>query len=191
MTQQVDIEFDKGVTFSRVIRWEVPPLIYVPITAITKAGPVKITAVGHGLPDGWRAAVVSAQGMRQINAKNWPLNDDDFHKVTVVDADNVQFNDVNSLDFTAYTSGGSLVYWTPQSLAGVTVAWDVYASEDDMSASLLSIGCVTDNTLKTITGTVTAANTAAITFLQGWHEMLATSGAVVTELLEGTVVVEN
>ncbi len=53
-----DITITRGDTYSLVLRWEVLPFVYKVISAITKAAPASITATGHGLVDGWRAAVV-------------------------------------------------------------------------------------------------------------------------------------
>ena len=67
------ITIKKGKTFSRVLRPTAPPFIYRPITAITKAAPVGIKAVGHGLVNGQYVAVVSVKGMAEINVLR-PLN---------------------------------------------------------------------------------------------------------------------
>src|SRR3990167_287281 len=125
-----DLTIIKGKTFSRVLRWESAPFVYKAITAITKAGPVAITATTHDLVTGWRAAVVSSGGMRQINAKNWPLRAADFHKVTKSDANIITLNDVNSSDYTTYTSGGYLVYYTPVSLASFTARMQIRATAE-------------------------------------------------------------
>ena len=49
-----DLVFKKGETFSRIVRWEADTFAYKAITGITKAAPAVVTAVGHGVPDGWR-----------------------------------------------------------------------------------------------------------------------------------------
>lgn len=196
--QDQDFEILQGKTFTRVVRWETAPLVYKAITAITKAGPVAITATGHGLPDGWRAAVVSAGGMRQINAKNWPLRDTDFHQITKVTADLITLNDTNSADYTAYTSGGSVVYYTPVDLASFTARMQVRATQADTTI-LLSLtdagvapltGITLDNTLKTITLLISATDTAALTWLTGVYDLeLISPAGVVTQLLSGSVTV--
>ena len=194
-----DLTIIKGKTFIRTVRWETEPLIYKAITAITKAAPVAITAVGHGLVDGWRAAVVSAGGMRQINAKNWPLRLTDFHKITKTGNDTLTFNDTSSLDYTTYTSGGSLVYYTPSNLSGYTARMMVRATADAADPALVSLtspsgGIVIDNTAKTITITIAATLTAAYTFSEGVYDLELVSGdatPVVTLLLAGNVFVTD
>lgn len=195
-----DIEILQGKTFSRVVRWETLPLVYKPITAITQAGPVAITAVGHGMPDGWRAAVVSAGGMRQINASHWPLIDTDFHQATVSSSSVVTFNDTNSGSYTAYTSSGSLVYYTPVDLASFTARMMIRDTVD-ATTTLVSLvsgvaaplsGITLDNTLKTITLFISATDTAALTFLTGVYDLeLVSPTGVVTQLLSGNVTVTD
>ena len=67
-----DLCIPQRETFTRILRWSLLPYIYKAITGITATAPAVVTAVGHGLPDGWRVAVVSAGGMRQINAGHNP-----------------------------------------------------------------------------------------------------------------------
>lgn len=195
-----DITLIKGKTFSRVLRWETTPIIYKAITGITKAAPVAITATGHGLVAGWRAAVVSAGGMREINAKlpgkGQPPSASEFHKVTVPDANTVTFNDVNSLDFTAYTSGGSLLYYTPVDLAGYSARFQIRLADTSTGDPLISLtsaaGITIDNTAKTITITISATVTAAIDWDSAVYELEMEDGAgVITRLLQGNVLVEG
>ena len=189
-----DLQIIKGKTFGQVVRWETSPLVYRPITAITQAGPVAITAVSHGLVTGWNVAVVNAGGMRQINAKNWPLRQSDFHKATASTADVITLNDVDSEGFSTYTSGGSLVYWTPASLAGFSARMQIRATVDAADPPLVSLVSPTDitidDTAKTVTITITAVVTAAYTFSSGVYDLEMVSGAgVVTQLLSGNVTV--
>ena len=65
-----DFTIVKGSTFSPSLQWEDDLVVWKPISAITKAAPCVITASLHGLPAGWRVAVQSVQGMKQINAQN-------------------------------------------------------------------------------------------------------------------------
>ena len=192
-----NITITKGDTFSLVLRWEIAPFVYKAITAITKAAPARITATAHGMVDGWRAAIVSVVGMREINSKNTPPRSTDFHKVTYVDANTVDINDVNSALYTAYTSGGYLQYYTAKSLSGYTARMMIRPTIDDTDTALVSLtspsgGIVVDDTAKTITITIAATATAAYTFLTGAWDIELVSGdatPVVTKLLSGNVTV--
>lgn len=192
----VDIVIQKGSTFSRIIRWETAPYTYSAITAVTKAGPVAITAAAHGLRDGWRAAVSSVGGMRQLNAKAFPPRGTDFHRATRVDANTVTLNDVDSTVYTTYTSGGYLVAYTPQSLAGYTARMQVRATVAATGTPLVSLVSPTDialdDTEHTITITISATATAAYTFASGVYSLEMVSGAgVVTQLQAGAVTITD
>lgn len=178
----------KGKTFSRVLRPTAPPYIYKAITAITKSAPVGIKAVGHGLVNGQYVAVVSAKGMTEINAKTDCSGQPklgEYHKVTVVDADNITINDINAADFSAYTSGGYLQFLTPVDMAGCTAR---RAIKDKIGGTvLLSLttengGLVIDNTAHTITETIAATATAALTWKTGVTdlELVTTASGRVT-----------
>ena len=192
-----DLVIQKGETFSRVIRWSSSPFIYKAISAITKAGPAVITASGHSIVDGWRVAVHSALGMRQINAKSWPLRTADFHKATYISSSQISLNDVDSSEYDAYTSGGYLIYYTPVSLVGFSARMQIRLTAETADPPLVSLtsptgGIVIDDTAKTITVTISAAVTAAYTFSSGVYDLEMVSSdstPVVTNLLSGNITV--
>lgn len=111
--QTLALTIRRGETVNLPIRIESDVLGYASITAIAKSAPVRITAAAHGLPDGWRAAVVNVKGMTELNAANQPPKDAELRRVTVVDPDTVEFNVVNAAGFKAYVSGGQLVFYKP------------------------------------------------------------------------------
>lgn len=187
-----DLVIRKGETFSRVLRWESLPFIYTPITAISKAAPVVITAAGHGLADGWRAAVVSAGGMRQINAKKMPPRLSELHRVTFVSSSQLVFNDVDSTEFSTYTSGGALVSYTPASLSGYSARMQVRATAEAADPALVSLVSPTeialDDTAHTITITIDAVTTAAYTWYAGEYDLeLVSLGGTVTKVMSGSI----
>ena len=164
----------KGKTFSRVIRWAAAPYIYKAITAITQAAPVSITSATHGLVSGWRAAVVSAKGMTQINALSSPPDATEFYKATVVDPNTVTLNDVNAAGYSAYTSGGYLQYLTPVDMTGYTARMSINDRVGGTELIRLSTanGRITvDNTNKTITLNIEVAATAALTWTKGYYDL--------------------
>ena len=187
-----DFEIIRGVTFSRVLRWQSAPLIYTPITGITQAGPAVITAAGHGLVTGWRVAVVDVGGMRQINARNRPLRPSDFYRATVIDPNTIALNNVSSVNFTAFTSGGSLVSYSPVSLAGYSAAMQMRETAEAPDPPLVSLVSPTDIVLDdvnhTITITMSATATDALTFLNAVYDLELTSPTgVVTQLISGAI----
>lgn len=195
MANKSNLTIQQGKTFRRTLRWEVPPIIYKLITNITKTAPVRITAVGHGVPEGWRATVVSVKGMTQINATNTPPKAKDYHKVTVVDVDTVELNEVNAAGFSAYTSGGYLQYNTPTDLTGMTARMTI---RDRIGGSALATlttendGIDIDVSGNTIALLIEAADTAAYDWKKGVYdlEMVSPDGTV-TLLMYGDIVVEK
>lgn len=119
--KHLDITFKRGTTFKLSVLWESAQIRYRQITAVAQTAPVRISAPGHGIPDGWPVAIVNVVGPAQINAPGNPLRDTDFRPVTVVSADAFEISEVNGAAFPAYRSGGQAVYYEPTSLLGVNV----------------------------------------------------------------------
>ena len=189
-----DYKIFAGATWNPVFRYASSVLTSKAITGITKAAPMVVTAVGHAAPDGWPAAVVSAGGMTQANATRYPPQGLDWKAATLLTADTVAFNKVNSADFTTYTSGGFLVYYTPVDLTTVSAAvLSIYDNPEHSGTPLATLsigsGITLDNTAKTITGSLA---TAALTWTTGYYELLLTlaSGRIV-QLLKGTITIES
>lgn len=193
MAASNDLAIKQGKTYSQILRWESAPHIYKAITAITQAAPARITCPTHGIPNGWRVAVVSVKGMTQINAENSPPKDRDYHPATVIDVNTVELNDVNSAGFKAYTSGGYLQFYTPVDLTGHTARMSI--KDKKGGTELLSLTTVNgrleiDTVDKSIGISLSAADTAALTWKKGVYDLEMVSGAgVVTELLSGSVTV--
>ena len=193
-----DFVIKQGKTFSRVLRWEAPPIIYKPITGISQSAPVSITSTAHGVPSGWRVAIVSVKGMTDINAANSPPKAKDYNKASAVDGDTIILNNVNSTDFKAYTTGGYIQYNTPVNMDGYVarmkikdkIGGTVLLSTEvaDTPLDLLTVSI--DNSTKTITMTIPASATEDITWKKGVYDLEMVSGSgVVTELISGSVTV--
>lgn len=167
-----DLEIRKGKTYAHVLRWGVEPIVYKPITGISKSAPMVVDAVGHDLLDGWPTAIVSVVGMDDVFASDAPKAKD-YIQPTVVDADTVEFNKVNSANLKPYKSGGYLQYYTPADLTGAMprmVVWDkpdgtIIASSDPLHVAdgAAELDLDVDLALKTIIFTFTDEVTAAIT----------------------------
>lgn len=188
----------QGATFTAVFRWESKLWTHKAISAISKAAPARVTAPTLP-PDGWRAWVTGCKGMTQINAEasdlGIPLYDKDAHKVTLFDATNLDLNDVNSVNFGTYTSGGVLSWKTPNDLAGYTARMQIRDSVD-ATAFLIELtnasGIAINNTTKTITVTLSAAQTAAITWESAVYDLeLVSAGGAVTRIAQGTISVNK
>lgn len=198
MADTQDLVIQQGKTFNLVLRWESSPIVRKAITAITAPnGAARITATAHGIPDGWRCAVTNVKGMTEINALDPNrVRDSEYTQATVIDANTVELNEVNAASFKPYVSGGFLQYNTPVSLTGHIgrmtikdkVGGTVLASTEVIYAPLNILNIVVDAAARTITLTISALSTAAITWKKGVFdlEMLSPS-AVVTALITGNV----
>jgi hypothetical protein len=131
----------------------------------------------HGLTTGWRATVVSANGMEEINAVNTPPRESEYHQVTIVDPNTIEFNAVNSADYGTYVDGGYLQYYTPVDLTGYTAEMDIRDRIGGTVLFTLSTGVD-----QRIIIDPSAADTDDLTFTRGVYdlEMYAPSGAVTT-----------
>ena len=197
MAVSKDLTIQQGKTFALVLRWETEPVVRKAISGISfDGGSPRITAAGHGVPDGWRCTLYGVKGPKQLNAENNPPRSDDYHAATVLDADTIELNEINPYDergneWPAYVSGGYLQYNTPADLAGYTARM---AIKDKIGGTVLhsmtteNDGIALDNTKKTITLTVAATETDDFVWTRGVYdlEMVSPTG-VVTALISGRV----
>jgi len=195
MAANKDLVIEQGKTFTQVLRWEAPPILYKPITGITQTAPARVTCPGHDIPNGWRVAVVSVKGMTQINAATSPPKDKDYHPATVFDANTIELNAVNAAEFKAYTSGGYLQMNTPVDLIGFTARMSIKDRIGGTEIFRLDTtnGRITiDTATHLITLIISAADAAALQWKKGVYDLELVSGAgVVTALLAGTVTVSK
>ncbi len=185
-----DMRIEQGKTLQRIVRWETLPLIYIPITAIAQTAPVRITAPNHGMPDGWRTAVINVKGMHEINAKRVPPRGSDFHRTSVYGPDDVTWNDVSAADYDAYTSGGYLTFYTPMPLSGYSARMQIkdYVGGTVLQALHSPTEITIDPTGCTILLQIDADTAAAWTWDTGVYDLEMVSPTnVVTAILTGSV----
>lgn len=191
-----NLKIYQGRTLFFIVRWETLPFIYKPITGITKAAPARVTANTHGLKTGWRAAIISVQGMTQINAKSLTIvpKETDWHKATYIDPNTVEFNDINASQYTDYVSGGYLQYYTPKDMpTGTKVRMNIKDKDGGTDLLVLSTeggspAIVADNTNHTITITVPATLLTGITWTKGVYDIeVETPDGIITPIQRGSV----
>lgn len=185
---KVNLKFIQGSTFSEVFRYESYTKVYKPITNITKAAPMVVTAVAHGAPIGWRTKISNVVGMKEANS-------DDYIIVTDTTSDTLTYNEVNASGYTAYTSGGILEYNEPKSLVGMTARMQVRAKT---SSTDVLLECTTENSMikindssKTITLNIPAATTTALTFRSAVYSMELVSGITVIPFIYGSITLDT
>lgn len=156
----------RGCQFKHFVRLEITPYKHAAISAITQSAPVRITAPGHGLMPGQRAAIVGVKGMRAINALNNPPKASDFRKLTILDADTVELNELSSADWPAYRGGGFLHALTLMDLSTVTGARMAFKERvggaEHFRATTENGGISIDLALRRITLTLSDAETTAL-----------------------------
>lgn len=202
-----DLTIKQGKTFTLVIRAETDPVIRKPITGISlSSGAPRITAAAHSVTNGWRGYVTRVKGMVRINAENTPAKATDFHPMTLIDSNTIEFNDITPVDdkgveWPSYLSGGFLEFFTPIDLAGKTVRMKIRTKQDKTSDLLVSseagdtpknvLSLVADNTNKTITLTIKATDTDDFVWKTGYYdiELVGPTADDVLELANGKVTV--
>ena len=181
---KLNLKVYQGSTFKLVLRWESSTKAYIPITNITKAAPVVITAPGHGIPLGWRAKVTNVSGMKEINNIDYTL-------VTGTTTDTVTMNSVNSIGYTTYTSGGILEYNMPVSLSGYTARMQIREkiTSDTVIYELTTTngGIVLDDTAKTITLVIPDSATTLFTFTSAVYSIEFIKSGEVSPFASGNV----
>lgn len=120
---KIKLSVRKGASADIPLRLETGTLSFAAISAMAKSAPLRVTATGHNIPDGWYVAIVDAKGMVELNAEDSnAIRDSEFHRVTWIGADTVDFDGISSANFKTYTSGGYLAFYAPMGLASYTSA---------------------------------------------------------------------
>ena len=127
--------------------------------------------------------------MKEINSS------DTYRKATLLSANTIELNEINAAGYTAYSSGGIIEYNLPVDLTGYTARMQIRAKLEDTTVLLelttengrISI----NNTTKTISLTISATDTAAITWLTGVYSLELVNGGVVSTLIAGNVSVKK
>ncbi len=175
----------RGKTLSLVIRWEqATPIVSKAITAISFAtGFPRLTVASHGIPDGWRSAVVRVASPKEINAQNDIPRSNDLRETTVIDANTIEYNGLvpvtDGRNWAAYTTGGFVQYNTPKDLDGYIirvkvkdrVGGTVLLSTEAGDTPLDLISATADNATKTITVAIAATTTENLTWSKGVWEV--------------------
>ena len=197
MSATKDLTIQQGRTFSLALRWESPPIVYRPITAIAQTAPARLTVPTHGVPDGWRVAITNVKGMTEINAEANKLTSRDYHQATVVDANTIDINDINAAGFKPYVSGGYIQFNTPVDLMGFKARMKIKNRVGGTTLYTLTTengALAIDAAAKIITIDISESDTAAMTFTTGVYDLELVSGttpAVVTALISGRVTVSK
>lgn len=181
---RLNLKIYQGSTFRQILRWESATKVYVPVTNITSAAPMVITAAAHGAPQGWRAKLTNVGGMKEANNL-------DYFIASNVSSNTITVNSINSVGFSAYTSGGILEYNAPVDLTGVTARMQIRLKTDSTEVlhtlTTENAGIILDNTLKTITLEIDETVTAAFSFKSAVYDLEILKNSDVIPFLTGTI----
>jgi hypothetical protein len=183
---KINYKIYQGSTFQQTFRWESETKVYVPISAIAKSAPCVITTTTpHSLPVGWRFKVAGG-GMKEL----YPTSDT-YHIATNTTSTNVTINQVNSLAYTPYTSGGVIEYNQPIDLSTYSARMQIRESVDSPTViyeASTAIGQISlDNTYKTITITILGSVTQTFNFSTAVYSVELFSSANVLSFLVGNL----
>lgn len=184
---KINYKIYQGSTFQEVYRWETQTKVYVPIQSISKAAPCVITtSQNHILPNNWRFKVVGAGGMKEINNTG-----DSYHIATGTTGTTITLNQVNSLQYTAYTTGGVVEYNEPVDLSTYSARMQIRETVDSTStiyeATSQAGQIVLDNTYKTITITILGNITSQFNFTTAVYSLELYNGNNVIPFLVGNL----
>jgi hypothetical protein len=134
---KISYKIYQGSTFEETLRWESETSKYAEISAITKAAPCVITTTAaHSIPLNWRVRVTGVGGMKEINN----LDEESYYLVTAKTSNSITLNQVNSANYSTYTSGGIVTWNLPVPINDYTARMQIRETIDstDVIADLTS-----------------------------------------------------
>jgi hypothetical protein len=185
---RLDLLVIQGATLRKPLLLMQPLYAYKSISEIQKTAPLLLTIPDHGIPDGWPTWI---EGVRGWSALNRDKQRERFRLARVIDANTVEYNDLNGIDQAA--AGGFLVYRLPMDMADVSAQMHI---RDGSGALLMDLS--TENGGLVIAGpgvlilTLSAAQTAAITWEAGRYDLeLTMADDSVDRWMQGEVTVSR
>lgn len=113
MAPVIDITIVRGKTFEFGYLYADDELVYKPITAMPSTAPVRLTVVGHGIPEGWPVQVSCVKAPAELNSA-----EGEYQFVKVIDVDTIELNAVNAHCWKAFSGSGLVVFNKPVDLTG-------------------------------------------------------------------------
>ena len=184
---KINYKVYQGSTFQETYRWESQTKVYVPIQSISKSAPCVITtSQDHTMPNNWRFKVVGAGGMKEINSVG-----DSYHIATATTHNTITINQVNSLLYSNFTSGGVIEYNQPVPLNTYQARMQIRETVDSPTViyeATSQAGQITlDNTYSTITITILGNVTSQFDFATAVYSLELFNGNNVIPFLVGNL----
>jgi len=185
---KINYKIYQGSTFQETFRWESETKVYVPIQAIAKSAPCVITTQqAHNLPVGWRFRVVGAGGMKEINSQG----DNYYLSTATPTTTSIEINQVNSLGFTQYTSGGVVEYNQPVPLSSYQARMQIRETVDSSTiiheATTQNGQLIVNDSTKTIQITLLGNITENFTFATAVYSLELYNGNNVIPFINGNL----
>ncbi|WP_313462457.1 hypothetical protein [Pseudomonas nitroreducens] len=181
----------RGATYRDTRRLMQPPKEYRDIQAIASDAPLRLTVPAHGLASDWLAWVIGTTGLSELNrdpARQLP------HRVEIIDADTLEINSLSGVGFKPAAGAGQLVYQPPVDLTDATAKLIIREAEEGGATLLeLTTGAgITHSAPGTLVVEITAAASAAISWITGWYHLEITfPDGTVSRFFKGPVTVEQ
>lgn len=176
-----------GVDLELEFRLSGSDFVYRPITAISSAAPIRLTAISHGLPDGWSFWIegINSPGPASLNRNRFSAQDP--YQAVVIDADTLEINPVNGIGLPAYSGDGLIVYQNPVDITGATATFVI--RKDATSAPAITSAGTVDATNKVVRIKVPAAS-VVLPFDRGLYQAdITLFGGAVRLLGRGSITV--
>lgn len=185
---RLDLRIIQGATLRKPLLLMQPRYEYRPIAAIQKTAPLRLSVPAHGMPAGWPCWV---EGVTGWSALNRDKHRERFRLAEVIDADTLEFNDLNGT--TQNASGGHLVYRLPLDMTGASARLQI---RDASGALLLELSTATGGLQANGPGrlmlSLTAAQTASINWQAGLYDLeLTMADGSVDRWVQGAVSVSQ
>lgn len=190
-TIELDLDVQQGATFQRDLQWCSSDPVHKNINSVENGLPTVLSVTGHGLTARTSVWITNVRGPRDLNTEDYRCSPP--RSASPIDADTLAV-EFNTGSMPAYQSGGVLTYYTPLDLTGFTARMHIRASVGSadvlLELSTENGGIAIDPATGTITLSISATDTAALTWRQGVYDLELTDGAgVVTRLARGRVAV--
>lgn len=179
----IDIAIIKGKTFEFMYRYAESELSYASVSAMPSAAPVRLSAISHGIPDGWPIRI---EGVRHPVELNTP--DGGYQIATLIDESTIELNDLALDQFRPYSAGGTIIFNKPFDLTGCSARMQIRdavngnillsLSSDPLAVRDGSISIEVD--LAGVSAKLSAETTSSITWQRGVYdiELITPDGSV-------------
>ena len=184
---RLDLHIIQGATLRKPLLMMQPQYQYKPIMAIQQTAPLLLTVPSHGLVGSWPIWIEGVTGWGDLGRDKARQP---FYLAKVIDANTLELNNISGIGRNA--SGGLVVYQPPVDLTGCSAKMMI---RDPAGVLLLELSMDNGRLVAgdgRIVITLTAAETAAITWTKGRYDLeLTMSNGDVTRWAEGEAVVSQ